>query len=74
MVDPHLLDHLLHHDLDEDSGRRRRFLLIHVNHVEHCPGDTVRCEEVAKESTDVSQLVGLVSVDRVVVRRKGFLE
>jgi hypothetical protein len=38
------------------------------------PRDTVRCEEVTEESTDVSELVGFVSVDGFKVFDKGFLE
>jgi len=39
-----------------------------------CPRYTVRCEEVTKESTNVSELVGLVSMDCVVVFLECFLE
>lgn len=39
-----------------------------------CPRDTIRCEEVTKESTNVSELVGLVSMDRIVVFLECFLE
>jgi len=38
------------------------------------PGNTIRCEEVTKESTNVSKLVGLVSMDRIVVFLESFLE
>jgi len=38
------------------------------------PGNSIRCEKVAKESTNVSELVGLVSMDRVVVLLESFLE
>jgi hypothetical protein len=39
-----------------------------------CPGNTIGCEEMTKESTDISELVGLVSMDRVVVFLECFLE
>jgi hypothetical protein len=38
------------------------------------PGNTIGCEEMTKESTDISELVGLVSMDRVVVFLECFLE
>ena len=39
-----------------------------------CPRYTVRCEEVTKESTNVSKLVGFVSMNGVVVFLECFLE
>jgi len=45
-----------------------------VNDVKDCPRDPVRCKEMAKESTDVSKLVGLVSMDGVVVLLESLLE
>ena len=36
-IQTHLLQHLLHRNLDEDTRRRRRFLFIHVHNVEDRP-------------------------------------
>jgi hypothetical protein len=42
--------------------------------MEYCPGNTIGCEEVTKESTNVSELVGLVSMDGIIVLLECFLE
>lgn len=73
-VHTHLLHHLLHDYLDEDSGRGRCLLFVHVDDVEYRPGDSVRGEQVTEESTNVSQFVRLVPMDRVEVLGEGLLE
>jgi hypothetical protein len=74
LLDSQLLRHLLQEDLDKDSARTRRLLLVHVNDVEDAPGDAVRREEVAEEAADVPEPVRLVSVNGLVVVGKSELE
>jgi len=45
-----------------------------MNDMKDCPRNTIRREKVTKESTNISELVGLVSMDRVVVFLECFLE
>lgn len=45
-----------------------------MNDVKDSPGDAVRGEKVTKESTDVTQFIGLVSMDCVVVPLERLLE
>lgn len=45
-----------------------------MNDGKYSPGNTVRCEKVTKETRYIAQLVGFVSVDRLVVFHKRFLE
>jgi len=74
LLQPHLLHNLLHENLDEDTTRRRRVILVHLDHGEHRPRDGIACEEVSKEPGDVAKPVGLVAMDRLVVRRVGLFE
>lgn len=70
----HLLNHFRHHDLDKDTRGRGRFVLVHMDDVEDRPGDSVRCDQVAEEPTDITELVGFVSMDGLVVLCESFLE
>lgn len=70
----HLLDHLLHHDLDEDTGRRRCLVLVEVDRVQNGPGDGVGRQKVTEEPADIPQLVRLITMNRVKVFGKRFLE
>jgi hypothetical protein len=67
VLEAHAFDHLLEHDLDKDTRRRGRVVLVHLDRVEHRPRDGVGHHEVAKEARNVAQPVRLVAVDRRVV-------
>jgi hypothetical protein len=74
LFDSHLLHDFLHEDLDEDSARRRRFLLVHVDEVKDSPRYSIGSQEMAEESTDIPQFVGFVTMNGVVVFGKSLLE
>ena len=70
----HRLHNLRKHDLHKDTARTRRGFFGDLDGFEYGPGDGVVREEMSEETRDVSQTVGFVAVDRVVVVVEGLLE
>ena len=58
---------LLKENLDEDTRRRRRLLLVQPDVRDARPRDGVSVEEVGKELRNVAQLIGLVTVNGLIL-------
>lgn len=67
-IEADVLEDLLEHDLDEDTGGGGGVLLCHPDDVHDGPGDSVARDEVAEEAGDVAEPIRLVPMDGVVVR------
>jgi hypothetical protein len=70
----HTLHHLLHQNLDEDTTTTCRIIFVHFDAFKDGPGNGIRGKHVAKEPGDITEPVGFVSVDGVVVVDESLLE
>ena len=70
----HGLHHLAKHNLDEDTTTARRFVFVHFDDTEHLPGNRIRRQHVSEKSCNISQPVGLVSMNCVVIVPKCLLK
>jgi hypothetical protein len=69
-LQPHTFHHLPHHYLDENPTATCRIVLVDFYTLKDCPGDRVRCEEVTKESSNIPETIGLITMDRGIVVAK----
>lgn len=69
-----MLLHLLEQNLDKDPRTAGCVFLIHVDNGQRGPADTVSREEVAKEPSNVSESIGLITMNGVVVVAKALFE
>ena len=65
---------VLEQDFDENTAARGGFIFIQMNYRKNVPSDCISTQQMSKETCDVSQSVGLVSVNCVVVLSKGLFE
>lgn len=70
----HTLHHLLHHDLDEDTGTRCCIVLVHFDGTEVGPRYRVISKHVSKETRDVTEPVRLISMNGVVIAAEGLFD
>lgn len=70
----HVLSKVLEQNLDEDTAARGGFLFVEMNHRKNMPADGIVADHVSEETSDVTQTVCLVAVNRVVVFGKCSLE
>ena len=70
----HTLGHLVQHDLDEDTATRRSVFFGQLDALHDGPVDRVGGEEMTKEAGDITETVGFVAMDGVVVVGERLLE
>lgn len=67
LLDTHRLGQLLEQNLDEDTRARSGVFLGENDTRKDLPSNGIRCEDVGKELCNVSELVGFISVNCIVI-------
>lgn len=70
----HDFSKILEQNLDEDTGGRCGFVLVEMDAGENMPAEGVRGEHVSEELGNVTDLVGFVAMNGVIILPEGVLE